>query len=103
MKRGRRESVGEAIEQLQKMKRKAYTEHKKYREMYITETVREAQSTVKRLSSKLETLHGEKTDDEAILKVVDELFSILFESHKNLDKIEDNYTFYKDLDDKFNQ
>lgn len=103
MKRGRRESVGEAIEQLQKMKRKADTEHKRYKEMYITETVKESQNTVRRLSSKLETLQGKETNEETILKVVDELFSILFESHKNLDKIEDNYTFYKDLDDKFNQ
>ena len=104
MKRGRTQSVGEAIEQLQAMRKKAEVEAAKYREQYVNETIKEAQSTVKRLSERLDTLqaNGGKTKDERIMKLVDEMFSILFESHKNLDKVENSYAFWNDLDQKFN-
>lgn len=104
MLRGRKESVGEAIEKLQAMRKKAKSESEKYTEMYITETIKEAQSTVKRLSDRLNTLQANErsTEDGTILKLVDEMFEILFESHKNLDKVENNYSFWTDLDQKFN-
>lgn len=104
MKRGRTQSVGEAIEQLQAMRKKAEVESAKYREQYVNETIKAAESTVKRLSERLDTLqaNGGKTKDERIMKLVNEMFSILFESHKDLDKVESNYAFWNDLDQKFN-
>lgn len=102
VKRGRKESIGEAIEQLQKMKNKARAEHARYKEAYVTDTINEARSTVKRLSTELDALQDKNTSEEAILKTVDKIFSILMESHRGLDSIEDSYTFYRDLDSKFN-
>lgn len=101
MNRGRKESTGQVIEQIVKLKKDAEYNAKKYREAYATETIREAQSTVKRLSERLDKLSNIKEEGPAI-KLVDELFNILFESHKNLDKIENDYSFWTDLDNKFN-
>lgn len=104
MKRGRKETVGEAIEKLQAMRKKASLEAGRSKEAYINETIKEAQSTAKRLTDRLNTLESKSrsTKDAEILKLVDEMFEILFESHKDLDKVESDYTFWADLDQKFN-
>lgn len=104
MKRGKRESLGNRIEELVSLKNKAKSESDKYREMYITETVKEAQSTVKRLTDRLNTLQSDNknTNEESIMKTVDDMFSILFEERRNLDKIESDYAFWSDVDKKFN-
>ena len=104
MKRGKRESLGNRIEELVSLKNKAKSESDKYREMYITETVREAQSTVKRLTDRLNALQSDSKNasEESIMKTVDDMFSILFEERRNLDKIESDYAFWSDVDKKFN-
>ena len=104
MKRGKRESLGNRIEELVSLKNKAKSESDKYREMYITETVKEAQSTVKRLTDRLNALQSDSKNasEESIMKTVDDMFSILFEERRNLDKIESDYTFWSDVDKKFN-
>ena len=104
MKRGKRESLGNRIEELVSLKNKAKSESDKYREMYITETVKEAQSTVKRLTASLNALHSDSKNasGESIMKAVDDMFSILFEERRNLDKIESDYAFWSDVDKKFN-
>lgn len=101
MNRGRKESTGQVLEQIVKLKKDAEYNAKKYKEAYVTETIKEAQSAVKRLSERLDRLSNMKDGGPAI-KLVDELFSILFENHKNLDKIENDYLFWTDLDNKFN-
>ena len=104
MKRGKRESLGNRIEELVSLKNKAKSESDKYREMYITETVKEAQSTVKRLTDRLNALQSDSKNasEESIMKAVDDMFSILFEERRNLDKIESDYAFWSDVDKKFN-
>ena len=104
MKRGKRESLGNRIEELVSLKNKAKLESDKYREMYITETVKEAQSTVKRLTDRLNALQSDNKNasEESIMKAVDDMFSILFEERRNLDKIESDYAFWSDVDKKFN-
>ena len=104
MKRGKRESLGNRIEELVSLKNKAKSESDKYREMYITETVREAQSTVKRLTDRLNALQSDSKNasEESTMKTVDDMFSILFEERRNLDKIESDYAFWSDVDKKFN-
>lgn len=104
MKRGKRESLGNRIEELVSLKNKAKSESDKYREMYITETVKEAQSTVKRLTDRLNALQSDNKNasEESIMKAVDDMFSILFEERRNLDKIESDYAFWSDVDKKFN-
>lgn len=104
MKRGKRESLGNRIEELVSLKNKAKSESDKYREMYITETVKEAQSTVKRLTDRLNALQSDSKNasEESIMKTVDDMFSILFEERRNLDKIESDYAFWSDVDKKFN-
>ncbi len=101
MNRGRKESTGQIIEQIVKLKKDAEFYARENREAYVTETIKEAQSTVKRLTERLDKLSNIKEEGPAI-KLVDELFSILFENHKNLDKIENDYTFWEDLNNKFN-
>lgn len=104
MKRGKRESLGNRIEELVSLKNKAKSESDKYREMYIAETVKEAQSTVKRLTDRLNALQSDSKNasEESIMKTVDDMFSILFEERRNLDKIESDYAFWSDVDKKFN-
>lgn len=104
MKRGKRESLGNRIEELVSLKNKAKSESDKYREMYITETVKEAQSTVKRLTDRLNALQSDSKNasEESIMKTVDDMFSILFEERRDLDKIESDYAFWSDVDKKFN-
>lgn len=101
MNRGRKESAGQVIEQILKLKKEAEYNSKKSKEAYVTETIKEAQSTVKRLSERLDKLSSMK-DEAPAIKLVDEMFSILFENHKSLDKIENDYSFWTDLNDKFN-
>lgn len=99
-KRGRKETVGEAIEELQKMRNRAKTESAKFQEKYIVETVKEAQSTVKRLQELLDTLKSKETDDEA-LTLVDKMYSVLMESHRDLVKTENDFDFWHNLNLKF--
>ena len=101
MNRGRKESAGQVIEQVVKLKKDAEYNAKKYKEAYVTETIKEAQSVVKRLSERLDRLSN-MTEEEPAIKLVDEVFNILFENHKSLDKIENDYSFWTDLDNKFN-
>lgn len=103
MQRGRNQSVGDAIEQLQKMRNKAKTESAKYQERYVVDTIKEAQSTVKRLTDILNTLQlkDENTKDIEVLKLVDKMFSILTETHKDLIKTEEDFDFWYNLNLKF--
>lgn len=106
MQRGRKESVGEAIEQLQKMRNKAKAESSKFQEKYVVETVKEAQSTVKRLQELLDTLQSSKDTKEVdteILKLVDKMYSILIETHKDLVKTENDFDFWYNLNLKFEE
>lgn len=105
--RGRKENLGRRVEELVALKNKAKWEASKYTEMYITDTVKEAQSTIKRLQDKLNILQSksENTNERSekeIVRVVDDMFNILLEEHLNLCKTENDYTFWNDLNSKFN-
>lgn len=103
-KRGRKENLGHRLEELISLKNKAKFESAKYTEKYVTEVVRDAQSTAKRLQDKLNILQSleERTNEKEILRTVDDMFNILLEEHLNLCKVENDYTFWNDLNKKFN-
>lgn len=105
--RGRKENLGKRVEELVALKNKAKWEASKYTEMYVEDVVKEAQSTIKRLQDKLNILQSNgrdinERDEKEILKVIDDMFNILLEEHLNLCKTENDYTFWNDLNKKFN-
>lgn len=96
-------SLGNRIEELVKLKSKAKVESEKYKELYVTETVKEAQKTVERLQSRLNQLQSkDQATETSMMHLVDEMFKILFEERKNLDSIENDYEFWTDMNKKFN-
>lgn len=102
MKKKKKISLGKRIEELIDLKNKASSNSQKYTELYMTEVVKEAQSTAQRLTDRLNLLNSEGKSEASIIKVVDELFDILFEEHAFLDKVESDYTFWNDIHKKFN-
>ena len=102
MKKKKKISLGKRIEELVDLKNKASSNSQKYTELYMTEVVKEAQSTAQRLTDRLNLLNSEGKSEASIIKVVDELFDILFEEHALLDKVESDYTFWNDIHKKFN-
>ncbi|WP_304393059.1 hypothetical protein [uncultured Clostridium sp.] len=96
-------SLGMRIEELVKLKNKAKVEAEKSTELYVTETVKEAQRTVERLQSRLNQLQSkDQATETSMMHLVDEMFKILFEERKDLDNIENDYEFWTNINKKFN-
>lgn len=105
MKRKRigKQSLGMRIEELVKLKNKAKIEAEKSTELYITETVKEAQRTVERLQTRLDQLQvKDQATETSMMHLVDEMFKILFEERKDLDNLENDYEFWTNINKKFN-
>lgn len=98
-----KQSLGMRIEELIKLKSKAKVEAEKCTELYITETVKEAQRTVDRLQTRLNQLQNkDQATETSMMHLVDEMFKILFEERKDLDNLENDYEFWTNINKKFN-
>lgn len=102
--RGRKENLGKRIDELLSLKNKAKYESSRYTEMYVEDVVKEAQSTITKLQDKLNILQSSNkdTNEKEIIRVVDDIFNILTREHPSLIQVENDYTFWNDLNKKFN-
>lgn len=102
--RGRKENLGKRVEELISLKNKAKWESDKYKEKYVTDVVKEAQITIEKLQDKLNILQSKKEEanEKELIGLIDDMFNILLEEHSSLCRTENDYTFWNDLNDKFN-